>query len=97
MLIYPNYQDESDKQDVLFQIAKKFQYGHHNDDEEYHYIDDYDQRRKDYRRAIYKKISHVCNEDYRSKNHIKRAEHLRNILDYERDLNINDKVLLSTD
>ena len=26
MLIYPNYQHDEDKQDVLFQIAKKFQY-----------------------------------------------------------------------
>jgi len=96
MLIYPNYDNFEKKSEVVFQLAKKGQYNQ-NADDEYSYIDDYDQRRKDYRKATYKKISHVCNEDYRSKNHMKRAEHLRKILQYERKLDINDKLLLSTD
>jgi hypothetical protein len=28
---------------------------------------------------------------------MKKASHLKNILDYDRNLNINDKILLSTD
>jgi hypothetical protein len=74
-LIYPNYLSQEQKNQVIFQIARKHQYNQ-NPDEDYSYQDDYDQRQRDYRSAVYKKISHICNDDYRSKNYMKRAEHL---------------------
>jgi hypothetical protein len=95
-LIYPNYLNQEQKNQVIFQIAKKHQYNQ-NPDEDYSYLDDYEQRQRDYRGAIYKKISHICNDDYRSRNYMKRAEHLRMILDYPRPLDIHDKIILSTD
>ena len=81
---------------MIFQIARKHQYNQ-NPDEDYSYQDDYDQRQRDYRSAFYKKISHICHDAYRSKNYMKRAEHLRMILDYPRPLSIHDKIILSTD
>lgn len=96
MLIYPNYENTAQKNQVIFQIAQKHQYNQ-NPDVDYEYQDDFDQRQRDYWKAEYKKISHVCHDDYRSKNHMKRAEHLRMILDYPRPLNCLDKLILSTD
>ena len=98
MLIYPNYPNNmSDlKRQVIFQIAKKHQYNQ-SADEDYNYQDDLNQRQKDYFEERYKKISHVCSDNYRSKNHMKRSEHLRMILDYPVPLDINHKLILSTD
>jgi len=100
MLLYPNYHDQAIKKQVLFEIAQTHCYKT-NPDEEYNYIDDYTTRRKDYLNSIYKRISHVCAEDWRSKNHIKRAEHLDDILQYSKQhgkkFNIYDKIILSTD
>ena len=100
MLLYPNYHDQAVKKQVLFEIAQEHCYKS-NPDEEYNYIDDYTTRRKDYLNSIYKRISHVCAEDWRSKNHIKRAEHIDDILQYSKQhgkkFNIYDKIILSTD
>jgi hypothetical protein len=75
MLLYPNYKNFDQKSDVILQIAKGHQYDR-KFDEEYVYQDDYELRRRDYRNQQYKKISHVCNEEYRNENYIKRADHL---------------------
>lgn len=61
------------------------------------YYDDFTTRQREFRQATHKKISHVCNDVNRSMNHMKRSEHLKMILDYPRDLNLYDKIILSTD
>lgn len=81
MLVYPNYKDHSQKCDVIFQLAKKHSYIIVNY-EDYEYMDDFLQRRKDYEVCTYKKIAHVAHDSYRSKNHMKRSEHLREIIEY---------------
>lgn len=43
MLIYPNYKNEVQKNEVIFQLAKKFQYNQ-NPDIDYDYQDDFEQR-----------------------------------------------------
>jgi hypothetical protein len=96
MLIYPNYLNNEQKNQVIFQLAQKHQYNQ-NPDEDYEYMDDFNQRQKDFRDVKYKKISHISNESHRSKNHMKRASHLKMILDYPRDLTQYDKLILSTD
>ena len=96
MLVYPNYKNDVQKSDVILQIAKNHQY-ERKFDEDYVYQDDYELRRRDYRNNIYKKISHICNEEYRNENCIKKADHLRTVLNYDRKLNTHDKVVLSTD
>jgi hypothetical protein len=61
------------------------------------YKDDFKRRQDEFKQATHKKISHVCNDPNRSLNHMKRSEHLKMILDYPRDLNLYDKIILSTD
>lgn len=96
MLLYPNYQNDVQKREVILQIARNHQY-ERKFDEEYVYADDYELRRRDYRNNVYKKISHLCNEEYRNENQIKRADHLRTVLNYDRKLNTHDRIVLSTD
>jgi len=54
-------------------------------------------RKNDYLEAKYKKVSHICINDYRSKNYMKRAQHIKDIVKQERNFNFNDKIILSTD
>lgn len=96
MLIYPNYENAAQKNQVIFQLAQRHQYNP-NPDIDYDYQDDYDVRKRDYLEAKYKKVSHICINAYRSKNYMKRAQHIKDIVKYERDFNINDKIILSTD
>jgi hypothetical protein len=96
MLIYPNYDNTAQKHQVIFQLAQRHQYNP-NPDIDYDYQDDYDVRKKDYLEAKYKKVSHICINSYRSKNYMKRAQHIKDIVKYHRSFNINDKIILSTD
>ena len=96
MLLYPDYQNVEQKVEVIHQIAQGHQYNR-KFDEEYVYQDDYELRRRDYRNQVYKKISHVCNEEYRNENYIKKADHIKQILNYERKFTIHDRIALSTD
>jgi len=96
MLVYPNYENLEQKNQVIFQIAQKHSYNI-SDDIDYQYMDDFLARKKDYETTKYKKIAHVCHEDYRSKNHMKRSEHLRMIIDYRAPFEMNHRLILSTD
>jgi hypothetical protein len=96
MLIYPNYENTAQKNEVIFQLAQRHQYNP-NPDIDYDYQDDYDVRKRDYLEAKYKKVSHICINAYRSKNYMKRAQHIKDIVKYERNFNISDKIILSTD
>jgi len=108
MLIFPNYQDQKEKTKVILEVAKKHRQHQMADDEiDFDvltdeekmklYNDDFVGRQKEFRQASHKKISHVCNDPNRSMNHMKRSEHLKMILDYPRDFNLYDKIILSTD
>lgn len=108
MLIYPNYNDQKEKTRVILEIAKKHrQHQMTDDDVDYDilnedekmklYNDDFIRRQKEFRQATQKKISHVCNDPNRSMNHMKKSDHLKMILDYPRDLDLYDKIILSTD
>jgi hypothetical protein len=96
MLIYPNYENTEQKNQVIFQLAKRFQHNP-NPDIDYDYQDDYEVRIREYLECRIKKVSHICINAYRSKNYMKRAQHIKDIVDYNRDLLFNDKVILSTD
>jgi hypothetical protein len=96
MLVYPNYTDLHQKKDVILQLAQKHSYNVVND-EDYEYIDDYNARILDYELCKYKKIAHVCHDHYRSKNHMKRSAHLRNIIEYPIEFQMNHRLILSTD
>lgn len=96
MLVYPNYTDLRQKNDVIFQLAQRHSYNVVNDDD-YEYIDDYEQRIQDYELCKYKKIAHVCHDSYRSKNHMKRSKHLRDIIEYPIEFRMNHRLILSTD
>lgn len=86
MLVYPNYQNQEQKSAVLLQISKTHQYNR-KFQEEYNYEEDFQLRRRDFRSQAYKKIAHICNDEYRNASYIKKSEHLRSILQYERKLN----------
>ena len=75
MLVYPNYENLQQKNDIIFQLAQKHTY-HVIKDDEFEYMDDFKQRKKDYESCKYKKISHVCYDSYRSKNYMKKSRHL---------------------
>jgi hypothetical protein len=108
MLISPNYEDQKEKTKIILEVARKYrQHQMTDDDVDFDiltdeeklklYNDDFVGRQKEFRQATHKKISHVCNDPNRSMNHMKRSEHLKMILDYPRDLNLYDKIILSTD
>lgn len=44
MLIYPNYENLQQKNEVIFQIAKQHTYNIYANDEDYEYMDDFKQR-----------------------------------------------------
>ena len=44
MLIYPNYENLQQKNEVIFQIAKQHTYNIYVNDEDYEYMDDFKQR-----------------------------------------------------
>lgn len=96
MLVYPNYENLAQKNQVIFQLAKKYTYNIVND-EDYEYLDDFKQRQKDYESNKYKKIAHVCHDTNRSKNHMKKADHLREIIEYPVPFKMNHRLILSTD
>lgn len=96
MLVYPNYEREDKKKSVIMELAQRFQYNP-NPDIEYSYNDDFNQRMHDFAHNKYKKVSHICINDYNSKNHIKRASHIQKIIKREKELTMFDNVILSTD
>ena len=69
MLVFPNYENLQQKNAVIFQLAQKHSY-HIVKDDDYDYMDDYKQRKRDYETSKYKKIAHVCHDNYRSKNYM---------------------------
>lgn len=81
---------------MIFQIAQKQSYIIVND-EDYMYMDDFEQRQRDYVNCKYKKIAHVCHDFYRSKNYMKRSGHLREIIEYPQNFQMNHRLILSTD
>lgn len=99
MLVYPNYQDSYQKHDIILQIAKKHTYHIYQEDQEYNYEDDLKKRKDEYFSGEYKKISHVCYDNYRSKNWMKKSSHLYDII-YDRKIKPglnDDRFILSTD
>lgn len=67
---------------------------------DYDYSDDYHLRKSDWLKNKYKKVSHICINDYNSKNHLKRSQHIEKILKRTEDrqkLTMWDDIILSTD
>lgn len=96
MLLYPNYKNVEQKNEVFTQIAKSHQYNRKFDNKFVHQ-DDYEVRRRDFRNQTYKKVSHICNEEYRNENYIKKADHIKQILNYDRKFSVHDRIALSSD
>jgi len=105
MLVYPNYNNLDKKYKVILEIAKKHTYNIFQEDEEYNYDDDLKQRKLDYKDGKYKKISHICYDSYRNKNHMKKSSHLYDIIYSRADkigssrgkMKTNERLILSTD
>tara|TARA_B110000285_G_scaffold235512_1_gene317716 strand:- start:4026 stop:4730 length:705 start_codon:yes stop_codon:yes gene_type:complete len=109
MLIFPNYKDPVTKTKVILQLAQKHRqhqmaggakvdFDILTEDEKMKlYTDDFARRQTEFTTVAQKKISHVCNDSSRSMNYMKSSEHLKMILNYPKDFNLHDKVILSTD
>jgi len=109
MLIQPNYKDPNVKTRVILQLALKHRehqissggkidFDSLTEDEKLKlYTDDLEKRQKEFTTTSQKKISHVCNDPNRSMNYMKNSDHLKMILNYDKDFGVHDKIILATD
>jgi hypothetical protein len=80
MLVYPNYQTNSDKSMVLKCIADQFQYSQQESDESFNYQQDLDSRIRDYVSGDYRKVCHINSNESKNANVMKTTKHLSAVL-----------------
>jgi hypothetical protein len=96
MLLFPNYNHDEEKEAVYEALAEKMCYIGDADDD-FTYKHDLEDRMKDYEDATMKRIIHVSINGFLSKSAMKKASHIKRILDYSRDFDKDDKIIISTD